>query len=97
MNELLKDLVRKTPRKLGAAIIIDLMNYIVESEGSNIAHGLCSLVISQYEGISLNEIKKLYSNFASYLSDKDKLIYRVYIAEFFDVSKTVLTSDELDD
>lgn len=97
VNDLMKDLVRKTPRKLGTAIIIDLMNYIEESKGNNIAHGLCSLVISQYEGISLGEIKKLYSNFAIYLSEKDKVIYRDYIAEFFDVSKAVLTTDKLYD
>jgi MoxR-like ATPase len=97
VNNLLKDLVKKTPRKLGAAIFIDLMNYMEESEGSNIAHGLCSLVVSQYEGIGLKAIKKLYSDFSMHLAGREKSIYRNYIAEFFDVSISALTSNQIEE
>lgn len=95
--KLLKVLVRKTPRKLGAAIYLDLMNYLEESQCTNIAHGLCSLVISQYEGISLNEIKKLYTDLSRYLAEYDQVIFKDYLAEFFDVNPNIFSADEIDD
>jgi hypothetical protein len=73
------------------------MNYMEESEGSNIAHGLCSLVVSQYEGIGLKAIKKLYSDFSMHLAGREKSIYRNYIAEFFDVSISALTSNQIEE
>jgi DNA polymerase III delta prime subunit len=84
------NIVKSSPKKFGAAIMLDFISYIKNAGEEGIVDAICSLLVPQFEGISLPQIKKLYKDFGALLNDKDQEIFRSYLCEFFD-----LNSDEL--
>lgn|GEM_PF-1335281 len=90
LAELLLNVVNASPKKLGAAIIIDLIAFIENAGTEGIIDGICSLIIPQYEGITLPQIKNLYKDIGSLFSDDEKDVFRDYLCEFFDISGSEL-------
>lgn len=88
--KILVQLVKTAPKKLGAAIILDLISFIKTSGYSEIIGGICSLIIPQYEGIGLNQIRQLYKDIGVLLPQSDRAILMSYLCEFFDIRHTEL-------
>lgn len=89
VNKLIS-IIKSSPKKLGAAIIIDIIDYLENSDYNNIIDGICALVIPQYEGISLQQIKQLFREFGTLFDESDRNIFRVYLCEFFDIRESEL-------
>ena len=49
---ILAEIIKASPKKMGAAVILDLIQYLETAGYEGIAEGVCSLLIPQYEGIS---------------------------------------------
>jgi len=84
-KEILMQLIRTSPKKLGAAIILDLINLIRIAGPEETVSGICVLVIPQYEGISLAQIKRLYKDLGSKLDMAGRNTFVNYLGEFFDI------------
>lgn len=93
----LLSIVKVSPKKMGAAVILDIIAYLQASDFKNLVDGICSLIIPQYEGISFAEIKKLYKEFAKVLNSEEKESLENYICEFFDINKNDLMKVKFDD
>lgn len=70
-NTILK-IANVSPKKLGPAILLDLVSYLEVAGYESILAGVCSLIIPQYEGISLPQIKQLYRDLGSLFNPSDK-------------------------
>lgn len=88
--KILVQLVKTAPKKLGAAIILDLISFIKTCNYSGIVNGICSLIIPQYEGIGLSQIKQLFKDLGTLLSQSDRDTLMSYLCEFFDVRQSEL-------
>ncbi len=87
---ILVQVVKTTPKKLGAAIILDLISFIEASNYSGLVSGICSLIIPQYEGIGLKQIKRVFKDIGALLAPSDRDSLMNYLCEFFDISKDEL-------
>lgn len=83
-------LVKRAPKKLGAAIILDLISFIKTSGYSYTVSGICSLIIPQFEGIGLNQIKQLFKDIGVMLPRADRDVLMSYLCEFFDIRQAEL-------
>jgi hypothetical protein len=90
------NIVKASPKKIGAAIMLDFISYIKNAGQDGIVDALCSLLVPQFEGISLPQIKKLYKDYGSLLNDKDQESFRNYLCEFFDLNGSELSKIEED-
>lgn len=88
--DIVLQLVKTSPKKLGAAIIIDLISYIKASGYKDLVNGICSLIIPQYEGISFPQIKQLYQDIGMKLSVSDRGVLMSYLCEFYDIKRIEL-------
>ena len=84
-KEILMQLIRTSPKKLGAAIILDVINLIRIAGPEETVSGICVLIIPQYEGISLPQIKRLYKDLGSKLDMAGRNTLVNYLGEFFDI------------
>lgn len=82
---------------MGPAIILDLIDYLETVGHDCIVDGICSLIIPQYEGISLPQIRQLYKNFGSLINASEREVLKNYLCEFFDISDTELIKTKFDD
>ena len=80
-------LTRISPRKLGAAVILDLISFVREANFQNIVRGVCALILPQYEGLGLREIKQFHNDFGKLLNKEDKSFLTEFLCEFFDISR----------
>lgn len=85
------NIVKASPKKIGAAIMLDFISYIKNAGQDGIVDALCSLLVPQFEGISLPQIKKLYKDYGSLLNDNDQETFRNYLCEFFDLNGSELS------
>lgn len=83
---ILIEITKASPKKIGAAVILDLINYLETAGSECVVDGICSLIIPQYEGISLPQIKQVYKDFGVLLSVKDREELKNYLCEFFDIT-----------
>ncbi|MGG3916005.1 AAA family ATPase [Rossellomorea vietnamensis] len=100
-------LVEVTPKPLGPAIIIELMDYINITNNSGRIEAICGTVIPQYEGLEHNNIHELYQQIGSYLSILERETFKRFVGDFFDLPNnffrnidrrlTSLVSDESDE
>ena len=90
-GNILLQLVRNSPKKLGAAVMLDLISYIKVSGYDDLFGAISALVIPQYEGISLSEIKQLYKILGTFLLKDDRSQFMNYLCEFFDVKPAELS------
>ncbi|PKG26174.1 AAA family ATPase [Cytobacillus horneckiae] len=100
-------LVEVTPKPLGPAIIIELMDYINIANNSGRIEAICGTVIPQYEGLEHNDIHELYEQIGSYLSILERETFKRFVGDFFDLPSnffrnidrrlTSLESDESDE
>lgn len=89
-------IINKTPKKIGTAIILDLVSYFKNAGETGMVDGICSLLIPQYEGISLHQIKKLYKDLGTLLNVNDRLFFKNYLCEFFDIHEDELSKVQFD-
>ncbi|WIM41144.1 AAA family ATPase [Paenibacillus sp. PK4536] len=99
---ILKAIINFSPKKLGAAILLDLIQYLEIAGYDSVMEGICSLLIPQFEGISLQEIKKIFKDFGSLFTSEDRDSFKEFLCEFFginesDLLKIKFTDDLLDD
>ncbi|AMX00374.1 AAA family ATPase [Rummeliibacillus stabekisii] len=78
-------LVEVTPKPLGPAIIIELMDYIIITNNSGRIEAICGTVIPQYEGLEHNDINGLYQQIGSYLSVQERETFKRFAGDFFDL------------
>lgn len=93
----LTSIVKTSPRKFGAAIILDIIDYLRSSNFRNFSDGLCAVLIPQFEGLSFPQIKKMYKDFGSILDVDDKNVLRCYLSEFFDIDPSELDKVKFDE
>lgn len=90
MYNILFEIVKASPKKIGAAIILDIISYLRAANFKNLSDGLCAMLIPQYEGVSLPQIKQIYKDFGSVLPESEKVILLDYLCEFFDIERNEL-------
>ncbi|UOO43813.1 AAA family ATPase (plasmid) [Priestia megaterium] len=99
-NKFVKDVFDQSPKPIGPAIILDLIEFIKISGGESYVEGLSGIVIPQFEGIRSNDIKNFYYRIQSHLEDKSKVKLQEYLIDFFELNpglfKTNLTELEED-
>ncbi|GED59944.1 AAA family ATPase [Brevibacillus formosus] len=95
--KVLSEIIKTAPKKIGAAIILDIITYLGNSGKEGIVDAICSLMIPQFEGISLPQIKKLYKDFGVLLSSDDKEHLKNFLCEFYDINISELSKVRFDD
>lgn len=86
VKEIIIAIVKTAPKKIGPATIIDLINYLYQSNFENIVAAIYSIIIPQFEGVSSEKIKKFYDDLSPLLVN-DKERFCEYLCEFFDLDK----------
>lgn len=81
------EIARQSPKKLGAAVILDLIAYLRESDFGGLLDGVCSLILPQLEGISNRQIKDMYKEYGVLFREEERAAFRNFICEFFDISE----------
>lgn len=97
IRRVILQLVAVSPKQLGPAIILDLVSLVETSDSTTLVEGICSLVVPQYEGLSINQIKNLYRDLGKVLSAEDRERLRKNLCEFFDVEEKVLDRVKAED
>ncbi|MMZ58951.1 hypothetical protein D1872_209510 [compost metagenome] len=86
-----KDFVKKvidcSPKPIGPAVLLELLEYIKISNETGKIEGLCSSVLPQYEGLTNGEIKKFYKELSSLLSSEECIKLSRYLIDFFEMPK----------
>ncbi|EIJ81805.1 ATPase associated with various cellular activities AAA_5 [Bacillus methanolicus PB1] len=78
-------LVEVTPKPLGPAIIIELMEYLKITNNSGRIEAICGTVIPQYEGLDHKEIHDFYQQIGLFLSMQEREMLKRFIYDFFDL------------
>ncbi len=93
--EKLKRLLEITPRELGPAILIDILNYIKERGGTEaFFESVVAYVLPQFEGLAVDAIAEFFNRAASDLGDEEKrLQMKRYLTEMFEIEAAVWKSD----
>lgn len=89
--KILIQLPKVSPKKLGAAVMLDLVDYLENAGCDQLISGICSLVIPQYEGLSLHQIKQLYKDLGTFCNEDNKALLKDCLCEFFDVENEELS------
>lgn len=77
------ELVKVSPKPLGPAIIIELMDYINIANNLSRVDAVCGLVIPQFEGIDYTDISEFYKQIGLFLSNSERVLLKRFINEFF--------------
>ncbi|MFS0655104.1 AAA family ATPase [Bacillus sp. 179-C3.3 HS] len=89
LTQLNKDFVNKlvevTPKSLGPAIIIELMEYIIITNNSSRIEAVCGTVIPQFEGLDHNDILELYREIGLFLSENEREILKRFVSDLFEL------------
>jgi len=91
-KDFLKKLVEVTPRPLGPAIILELIDYIEITNNSSKIEAICGTVIPQYEGLDHNYIIELYQQIGSYLTSEEKDTFKSFVGDFFELPNNFFRS-----
>jgi len=93
-----KELLDISPRRLGPAIVLDILGYIVERDHSNaLVEALRAYVLPQFEGLETPKLYEFYGKMASLLSDSQaQEDLKQYMAEFFELDKERMGAPSLD-
>jgi MoxR-like ATPase len=85
--EKLKRLLEITPRELGPAILIDILNYIKERGGTDaFFESVVAYVLPQFEGLAVEAIAEFFYKAAPDLGDKEKQQQmKRYLTEMFEI------------
>lgn len=86
-------LIKISPKAIGAAIIIDILEYLSVSKYENFIEGVASIFLPQLEGISYKQVIKLYSEFGVFLDLEDQQIFKATLCELFDIDSSKLSID----
>lgn len=80
-----KHLLTVSPRSFGAAILIDILNYIQERNAPQaFFEVLVAYVLPQYEGLSVETLVEFHKRIADVLTDADtQRLLKRYLAEMF--------------
>lgn len=89
-------IIKKSPKKLGAAIIIDLLQYLKSSPDAGLVEGVSSLILPQFEGISYAESKKLFKNFGRYFDPLERDTLKEYLCEYFEIDEQELINTKFE-
>lgn len=83
----IKRLLDITPRNLGAAIIIDILNYIKERNSSEaFFESFVAYVLPQFEGLAVEAIVEFFEKAATDFGDKEHQIQvKQYLTELFEI------------
>jgi MoxR-like ATPase len=83
----IKRLLSITPRNLGAAIIIDILNYIKErSSPEAFFESFVAYVLPQFEGLAVEEIVEFFGKAAGDFGDKEtQTQVKQYLTELFEI------------
>ena len=83
----IKRLLNITPRNLGAAIIIDILNYIKERNSPEaFFESFVAYVLPQFEGLAVEAIVDFFNKAASDFGDKEHQIQvKQYLTELFEI------------
>jgi len=78
-------LVEVTPKALGPAIIIELMEYISVTNNTSRIEAICGTVLPQYEGLDHNDINELYQKIGSLFTIQEREIFKRFVTDFFEL------------
>jgi hypothetical protein len=83
----IKRLLSITPRKIGAAILIDILNYLKErSSPEAFFESFVAYVLPQFEGLAVEAIVEFFDKAASDLGDKEhQSKIKQYLTELFEI------------
>ena len=83
----IKRLLSITPRKLGAAILIDILNYMKErSSPEAFFESFVAYVLPQFEGLAVEAIVEFFDKAASDFGDKEhQFQIKQYLTELFEI------------
>ncbi|MEN2465627.1 AAA family ATPase [Ornithinibacillus sp. JPR2-1] len=95
-KEFVHKLVEFTPKPLGPAIVLELIDYINITNNTGRIEAICGTVIPQYEGLDYNEILNLYKNIGPLLSAKEREMLKGFISSFFDIPNNLFRSADRD-
>jgi DNA polymerase III delta prime subunit len=90
VKNLLLSIIQNSPKRIGAAIILDILEYLSVSNYKNFAEGLSSIFLPQLEGVLQKDIRKLYLNIVNSFEPEDQQIFQEYISELFDINPSKL-------
>lgn len=87
----IKRLLSITPRKLGAAIIIDILNYIQERKSEQaFFESFVAYVLPQFEGLAVESIVDFFNQAARDFGSKEtQLQLKQYLTELFEIDSGV--------
>ncbi len=93
-----KRLLTISPRRLGPAIVLDLLEYIKERDDQNaLLEALRAYVLPQFEGLETPKLYGFYTAMAPLLShNQAQEDLKQYMAEFFELDKDRLIAASLD-
>nr|WP_263323551.1 AAA family ATPase [Neobacillus sp. Marseille-Q6967] len=78
-------LVEVTPKPLGPAIIIEIMEYFCVTNNTGRIEAICGTVVPQYEGLDHSDIHNLYQELGLFLTIQERQIFKGFVTDFFDL------------
>jgi hypothetical protein len=97
--EFVQAVIELSPRKIGPAIIRELISYIDLTGKEGFGEALCSSVIPQFEGLLRNDIQAFYEQISVRLSKRQQRKLAQYLIDFFevDVNEIEINSEDFSD
>ncbi len=87
-----REIMNGSPKQLGPAIIMDLLQYFEIAGFQEFSAGLCGIVIPQLEGVTPQEIRQFYKIVSVHLSGQEPADLQDYLNGFFDLEPNYLTA-----
>lgn len=84
---LLRTIHTKSPKPLGPAIIRDLADFLMETQGKLTAEGICGLILPQFEGLGSTEYVQFYEDIGTLISNKDREKIKKCLVDFFNLGE----------
>ncbi|MYL54187.1 AAA domain-containing protein [Pontibacillus yanchengensis] len=84
-KEFVLNVIEKSPKPLGPALIIELMDYIELTNNTSRIEAVCGTIIPQYEGLDYKDIFNLYEGLFGSLSEEERKEFKRFVSDFFEV------------
>lgn len=79
----LKRLIEISPKPLGPALLVDIIEYLMLTDGNDLVEGLFGLVIPQYEGLHSRGMYDFYKRMSATLDASQREKLRAHMISFF--------------
>jgi len=81
-----KSLLDITPRELGPAILIDMLNYLKERNSTEaFFESIVAYVLPQFEGLAVETIVEFFNKVANGLTGQNQTRMKMYMTELFEI------------